>query len=73
MGSESIANQINPTDSSAFLRRESAVSPHPSQDGKIAAVEKTILDQFKAQLSALENLQARVHFMTSEVQSLIRK
>jgi hypothetical protein len=67
MSYESTANDL--------IKSTAAASPNPAAPAKSAPVqvERTVLDEFKAQLRALELAQSRVQFMIREIQGLIRK
>lgn len=66
MSYESTANDL----STNAARKPESTAPAPQ---KQAPVDRTVLDEFQAQLRNLEQMQARVTFMLGELQSLIRK
>lgn len=67
MSYESTANDLNKT--AAVASPNPAAVPAKSSP----VVERTVLDEFKAQMRALELAQSRVQFMIREIQGLIKK
>ncbi len=67
MSYESTAGDLN----KATARPEDRVVAPGRKSGE--SLERTVLDDFKAQMKQLEMLQSRVTFMLKEVQGLIRR
>ena len=67
MSYESTAGDLNKT---TVRSDDRALAPSRSTS---APLEPTVLDEFRAQMNQLEQLQARVSFMLKEVQSLIKR